>query len=366
MSHGNLQLVAGNATPGAGRPHRRVPGDRRARRRASVGSRTARSTSRSTRTCAATTCSSSSPRRPPVNDNLMELLILIDAVRRASAARVTAVIPYFGYARKDRKDEGRVPITAKLVANLLVEAGADRVLTIDLHAPQIQGFFDIPVDHLYAAPGDPRALPASRRSPDLTVVAPGRRAPPRWRAATRTAWAATWRSWTSGAISGDDGRDGRDHRRGRGPQRALIVDDMISTAGSITEAAKLGPGAGREERADRRDPRRALRPGPGAAPGRAPRRDRPDGHDPDRPRRAGQPDRRSTRRAPAGGGHHPGPRGAQHLGPVRRRRSRSRPRSAALASAPGRMPIAWAAPDIRARACARIGGSPLTSPHRCA
>ena len=89
---------------------------------------------------------------PPVNDNLMELLILIDAARRASAARITAVIPYFGYARKDRKDEGRVPITAKLVANLLTEAGADRVLTVDLHAAQIQGFFDIPVDNLYAAP----------------------------------------------------------------------------------------------------------------------------------------------------------------------------------------------------------------------
>jgi ribose-phosphate pyrophosphokinase len=83
---------------------------------------------------------------------MMELLILIDACRRASAARITAVIPYFGYARQDRKDAGRVPITAKLVANLIVEAGADRVLTMDLHAAQIQGFFDVPVDHLYAAP----------------------------------------------------------------------------------------------------------------------------------------------------------------------------------------------------------------------
>jgi len=85
-------------------------------------------------------------------DNLMELLLLVDCLRRASAERITAVIPYFGYARQDRKDEGRVPISAKLVANLIVEAGANRVLTIDLHAAQVQGFFDIPVDHLYAAP----------------------------------------------------------------------------------------------------------------------------------------------------------------------------------------------------------------------
>jgi len=90
------------------------------------------------------------PTCPPVNDNLMELLIMIDACRRASADRITAVIPYLGYARQDRKDEGRVPITAKLVANMIVRAGADRVLAMDLHAAQIQGFFDVPVDHLYA------------------------------------------------------------------------------------------------------------------------------------------------------------------------------------------------------------------------
>lgn len=92
------------------------------------------------------------PTSPPVNENLMELLIMIDAFRRASADRVTAVIPYFGYARQDRKAEGRVPISAKLAANLLTTAGTNRVLTIDLHASQIQGFFDIPLDHLYAAP----------------------------------------------------------------------------------------------------------------------------------------------------------------------------------------------------------------------
>jgi ribose-phosphate pyrophosphokinase len=90
------------------------------------------------------------PTCPPVNENLMELLIIIDALRRASANRITAVIPYFGYARQDRKDQPRVPITAKLVANLLTVAGTDRVLTLDLHAGQIQGFFDIPLDHLFA------------------------------------------------------------------------------------------------------------------------------------------------------------------------------------------------------------------------
>ena len=88
---------------------------------------------------------------PPVDTHLMELLLLVDTLRRASASRITAVIPYFGYARKDRKDEGRVPITAKLVANLITSAGVDRVVALDLHAPQIQGFFDIPVDHLYAS-----------------------------------------------------------------------------------------------------------------------------------------------------------------------------------------------------------------------
>lgn len=90
------------------------------------------------------------PTCPPPNDNLMELLILIDALKRASAKRITAVVPYFGYARQDRKDQPRVPITAKLVANLLTTAGADRILTMDLHAGQIQGFFDIPLDHLFA------------------------------------------------------------------------------------------------------------------------------------------------------------------------------------------------------------------------
>src|SRR5437879_3173589 len=92
------------------------------------------------------------PTCPPVNENLMELLIMIDSFKRASAARITAVLPYYGYARQDRKDVGRVPITAKLVANLITGAGADRVLALDLHAAQIQGFFDLPVDHLHAIP----------------------------------------------------------------------------------------------------------------------------------------------------------------------------------------------------------------------
>src|SRR3954454_4521122 len=92
------------------------------------------------------------PTCPPSNQNLMELLIMVDAARRASAARITAVIPFFGYARQDRKDQPRVPITAKLIANLLTAAGVSRVLTMDLHAQQVAGFFDIPVDHLFAAP----------------------------------------------------------------------------------------------------------------------------------------------------------------------------------------------------------------------
>src|SRR3989440_12654053 len=92
------------------------------------------------------------PTCPPVNENLMELLIMLDSFKRASAARITAVLPYYGYARQDRKDVGRVPITAKLVANLLTIAGSNRVLALDLHAAQIQGFFDIPVDHMYGSP----------------------------------------------------------------------------------------------------------------------------------------------------------------------------------------------------------------------
>lgn len=107
----------------------------------------------------------------PPGDNLMELLILIDAARRASAQKITAVIPYFGYARQDRKDQPRVSITAKLAANLITKAGADRIITMDLHAPQIQGFFDIPVDHLYSS-AVYTSFFAKKNIPDLSVVSP--------------------------------------------------------------------------------------------------------------------------------------------------------------------------------------------------
>ncbi len=108
----------------------------------------------------------------PTNDNLMELLIMLDALRRGSARRITAVMPYFGYARQDRKSGPRTPISAKLVANLLVEAGADRVLTLDLHAMQIQGFFDVPVDNLYAAPLFVRDIKERYGDRDLMIVSP--------------------------------------------------------------------------------------------------------------------------------------------------------------------------------------------------
>ena len=108
----------------------------------------------------------------PANDNLMELLIAIDACRRASAKRITAVVPYFGYARQDRKPGPRTPISAKLVANLITEAGADRVLSVDLHAGQIQGFFDIPTDNLYAAPTMAADIQARYHGQDLMVVSP--------------------------------------------------------------------------------------------------------------------------------------------------------------------------------------------------
>jgi ribose-phosphate pyrophosphokinase len=108
----------------------------------------------------------------PANDNLMELLIMLDALRRSSARRKTAVIPYFGYARQDRKSAARTPISAKLVANLITEAGADRVLTLDLHAGQIQGFFDIPVDNLYAAPLFTADIRARFEGRDIMIVSP--------------------------------------------------------------------------------------------------------------------------------------------------------------------------------------------------
>ncbi len=187
------------------------------------------------------------PTSPSVNDNLIELLIMIDCCKRASAERITAVIPYFGYARQDRKDEGRVPITAKLAANIIVRAGADRVLTMDLHAAQIQGFFDVPVDHLYAAPvlneyfvnrgltGDKivvvspdegsikRALGHSKRLGGKLAIVDKRRT---------SALEVHQSTIIGGPVDG---------------KIALLFDDMISTAGSICGAARLVHKAGAKE-----------------------------------------------------------------------------------------------------------------------
>ncbi|MHC4222504.1 MAG: ribose-phosphate diphosphokinase [Planctomycetota bacterium] len=175
------------------------------------------------------------PTSPPVNDHLLELLLLIDACKRASAERITAVIPYFGYARQDRKDEGRVPISGKLVANMITTAGADRVLAIDLHAAQVQGFFDIPVDHLYAAPVLLRYFRRMQLK-DLTVVAPD---------VGSSKLARGFAKRLEAGLAIVDKRRVSDSDTevmtiiGEVKDRnVLIVDDMISTAGSITEAAK--------------------------------------------------------------------------------------------------------------------------------
>ena len=174
----------------------------------------------------------------PVNAHLMELLIYIDCLRRASAKRITAVIPYFGYARQDRKDEGRTPITAKLVANLIAAAGADRVLCMDLHAAQIQGFFDLPVDHLSAAPVFIDYFRSIRDElGDLVLVSPD----------VGNVKVANMYADMLGADLAII-----DKRRQSGSEVAsktligdvsgrpvLMVDDMISTAGTICEAARL-------------------------------------------------------------------------------------------------------------------------------
>ena len=176
------------------------------------------------------------PTCPPTNQNLMELLILIDAARRASAYRITAVIPYFGYARQDRKDQPRVPITAKLVANLLVAAGASRVLTLDLHAQQIQGFFDIPVDHLYAAPVLIRYI-RQKKIDNLVVVSPdvgGLKLASAYAeplGATLAIVAKRRKSPTETEalhVIGDvEGKN------------VIMVDDLTETAGTLTNAATL-------------------------------------------------------------------------------------------------------------------------------
>lgn len=179
------------------------------------------------------------PTCPPVNENLMELLIMIESFKRASADRITAVIPYFGYARQDRKDEGRVPITAKLVANLITRAGADRVLAMDLHTAQIQGFFDIPVDHLYAAPViDEHFKAMDFEDHDFVVVSPDE-------GSIKRALAHMARLGGHLAII-DKRRSSAEKTKqanvigGQVEGRiALIFDDMISTAGSICGAAEV-------------------------------------------------------------------------------------------------------------------------------
>jgi ribose-phosphate pyrophosphokinase len=176
------------------------------------------------------------PTSPPTNHNLMELFIMIDALRRASAARITAVLPFYGYARQDRKDQPRVPITAKLIANLLVASGANRILTMDLHAQQIQGFFDIPVDHLYAAPVMYEYL--KKKNPgNLVVVSPDVGGLKMAHAYSQTLEAGLAivakrrKSATeveSMAVIGEI--------RGK---NVLLVDDLTETAGTLTTAAAL-------------------------------------------------------------------------------------------------------------------------------
>jgi ribose-phosphate pyrophosphokinase len=169
------------------------------------------------------------------NEMLMELLIMIDAMRRASAKRITAVLPYYGYARQDRKDQPRVPITAKLVANLLVAAGANRILTVDLHAQQIQGFFDIPVDHLYASPAISKYL-RELNLPDPVVVSPDA-------GGVKAAYAYSKMLGTGIAIVAKQ-RTGLDVEafsvvgevKGKD---VIMVDDMATTCGTLCAAAKL-------------------------------------------------------------------------------------------------------------------------------
>ena len=177
------------------------------------------------------------PTCPPVNDNLVELLALVDCCKRSSVGRITAVIPYFGYARKDRKDEGRVPITAKLVADLLTVAGVDRVIAMDLHAPQIQGFFNVPVDHLYAKPVFKARFTEQFDPDEITIVAPDAGGIKMARAYSsmlgcRFAIVDKRRMGPEQTVSehliGEvDGRD------------AILVDDMIATAGTIVAAARM-------------------------------------------------------------------------------------------------------------------------------
>jgi ribose-phosphate pyrophosphokinase len=171
----------------------------------------------------------------PVNENLMELLIMLDSFKRSSASRVTAVIPYYGYARQDKKDRPRVPITAKLVADLISRAGADRVLTMDLHADQIQGFFDVPVDHLFAAPVLLEAV-RDLEIPDLVVVSPDAGGVERARAIAKRLGA--------GLAIIDKRRTGPNEAEAMhligdvAGCNALVVDDIIDTAGTLTKSVE--------------------------------------------------------------------------------------------------------------------------------
>lgn len=170
----------------------------------------------------------------PVNDNLMELLIFIDCLRRASASRITAVLPYFGYARQDRKDEGRVPITAKLVANMIVTAGADRALTMDMHAAQIQGFFDIPVDHLLAEPVLSYYLKQMNLA-NLVLVSPDVGNVRRARTCARR-FGVDLAIIDKRRVSGTDTEV--DHLIGDVTNKTvLMIDDLIATAGTVCNAA---------------------------------------------------------------------------------------------------------------------------------
>jgi ribose-phosphate pyrophosphokinase len=184
------------------------------------------------------------PTGPPVNENLMELLVMLDAFKRSSASRITAVLPYYGYARQDRKDKPRVPISAKLVADLLSAAGTDRVLTMDLHASQIQGFFNVPVDHLFAAPVILDYV-MRLKLPRLTVVSPDAGGVERARAYAKRLDAALAivdkrREAPNVAevhqVVGDvEGRS------------ALIVDDMVDTGGTLAKVAHAIKEAGARE-----------------------------------------------------------------------------------------------------------------------
>ncbi|MEQ8845024.1 MAG: ribose-phosphate pyrophosphokinase [Phycisphaerales bacterium] len=182
----------------------------------------------------------------PVNDNLMELLIFVDCLRRASAKRITLVLPYFGYGRQDRKDEGRVPITAKLIANLITSAGADRVLAIDLHAAQIQGFFDLPTDHLSATPVFLDHFRAHRESlGDLCLVSPDV-GNVKMAEAMQNLLSADLAIINKRRISGSEVVTDTLIGNVKG-KTVLMFDDMISTAGTVCEAARFVMDEGAQE-----------------------------------------------------------------------------------------------------------------------